>query len=284
MRLALRILAAQSTKYANVNPDTEELVSNDRWRNIAQAIEELSGVKMGSKDRLRQFAMGYPNPDSPTGRAYGGLSHTKLQAVADFLTDPMASTAPLPRIELEEFLPDLQAPLYLLEYLRQNTIELPGLKAEQLVGTFIARRRRDDHITVRTLTAEGPIQDGAVSIVMFEDQYLLIEDELADEEDDLFQRRSPDQTFRYKGWAVISNEDSVIAFVKREQEGANHLFSTMAVNGSAFLGDSIQILALLDGLYPLELEDFDGSCDDAKLLSVIDKECKHKLLIFRRKQ
>ena len=66
MRLALRILAAQSTKYANVNPDTEELVSNDRWRNIAQAIEELSGVKMGFGSSRWDIQIQTVRPGGPT--------------------------------------------------------------------------------------------------------------------------------------------------------------------------------------------------------------------------
>ncbi|MEO0680801.1 MAG: hypothetical protein AAF192_10330 [Pseudomonadota bacterium] len=246
MRRALRVIAEHAERYAQPNPDLIEKGTNNAWLGILEAIQDHSGVDMGDFERLRQFAMGFPDGTKPEGRHWPRIgSAARRRAIADFLVDPDASVAPLKPVELQTFAPNVQAPLALLEFLETAVLGDRAIEAGQLEGHYLSDAEEGDVLVRRRLTLERPVEtDGLLQAVMIEECF---DAEAPDE--------TPDQIARFAGWAVISREDVVHLFLKHAEQSSNCAFMSIAVDDDAFDGAAVMRIAFVRQDVPLVFSD-----------------------------
>lgn len=275
MRRALRLLASQNRPYTDIydEPESRSRVSDDAFRNLAEAIEDLTGVSMGSKDRLRQFARGRP-VKGKEGAWHFSEMKTEAQhaAIRDFLTDPDDPRAPLQPMELRDFLPDLQAPFYFLEFLNQKIDFSIGLPLKLLVGHYVAERIEEGHLARYFLTLEKPAkQDGLLHAFMFEESYH------GESVKDV-----PDNVDRYRGWAVMSHDDRAFFFMKSEAMPENHHLLLLDTDRGFPKGERLERFVALWPDAPLGLG-FDMKTPvDVDVRRSVHQEIESSVLLFRR--
>ena len=191
---------------------------------------------MGDGERLRQFAKGNPDADAASGRSFPGLRKDRLTALADYLVNDDLVHNRLPKIELEDFAPDLQAPFYLLEYLQDKTSCSSDIDPKLLTGSFLSRAETADVISMMHLTIEAPAdQDGLAEVYVLEELFGL------DPENGriLGELTHPENVKRYKGWAVITGEENIVMFLKDDANAANQHMLSLAIDDQVFEGKAM---------------------------------------------
>lgn len=279
MRNALDILASQYEPYRDTNLDPAEVstTTKDRWIYLRNNISDATGVDLGDPERLRQFVKGVPDKSKSVGRRWPEMKPKRLAAIKSYLTNPDNLLSPLPKTDLEDFAPDLQAPVYLLEFLDQRSEGQRGLSASQFAGVFVARTEDDELVSTFTLTFERPAMDALLQCQMFEDN----SDQSAFEP--LVDELRGDAGTRYKGWAIITNEDNLLIFMKNCVEEANEHVLSVLLDGNAINGDAVTRFAAFRQCYVNEYQPSldDGGADhfEAHAKNVAND----KILIFKRK-
>lgn len=288
MRLGLRILAAHADKLAYTVDDSrtgnsDRRASDDMYVNLAEAIEAKTDVSI-TPGPLAKFMIGVPDKTKPGGRHFSKMEPDSLEAIREFLTDSDDPKSPLKAVDLIDFAPDLQAPYHLLEYLQQHIHQRAAVRPKQLVGTYFAEKYNATPATAYDLTIERPVEDGLLQVFLHREEFYLTEQDKEESTSLSKLLRTADKTFRYKGWAVITPEDSIIMFLKPEDGESNTLLFTIACNADVLDGHPLMGFVALNHHYPAELEGAELDQDDPEIISNILSNLSNNLLIFRRKR
>lgn len=226
MRRALRLLAKGIPKrYQKIHENEKICVSNDVWINLSEAIEELTGVSMGSKDRLRQFACGRPDSKKGGGWYFPTMGNRKIIAIKKFLTDENDPWAPLQEADLENFLPESKLPINFLEYIFSDTEKTDNNSSFLIEGIFVAEYSNEYENSLYHLTIEKFSKKDGIA------QAFLVQ-EMRDGEKKIF----PDNNNRYKGWLIVSPDNAIWLFLKSEFQKSNNFLSFVSIDSEFLTG------------------------------------------------
>ncbi|MEQ8694812.1 MAG: hypothetical protein RIC85_05820 [Gammaproteobacteria bacterium] len=203
-----------------------------------------------------------------------------MEAIKAFLVENDDPLSPIAGLDLKRFEPDLQAPLSLLEYLKQSTDHRPALRSERAAGSFIATIQQPDRLRNFHLTLEQPVEDGLLTASLFEDVF---DNTSTKEPKRGLPSLRPDHTDRCQGWAVLTGEDNILIHVKSRFRKANRHLMVIAVNQGALEEGPLMRFIAIDQGYALELDDLSAVTDDSEIRSALSEQVADRLLIFRRK-
>src|SRR6185437_10780920 len=202
-------------------------------------------------ERLRQFVEGKKMPGGL--RTYGTMQDDRLEAIVKFATDE--ETGIMSEAELREHTPSWHAAQRLMEYLQHEYDIERILPPATLEGTYRTGRLEDESFVVRDLTLQRASDDGLIQLVQTEDTYDIHNgmqfDDLSPEERD----KVRGSRILYGGWAILTPEDNLLMFLKKERNGHNCHYLTVAAQNWHALQAPVAALALLRQEYPVELDD-----------------------------
>ena len=206
------------------------------WDDVADAIYEYSGLRPGA-ERLRSFVKGnkgkYTTPEDPS-----------LAAIAKFLTHEDIDL--LSEDELAEYVPPLQAPLRLLEFLDREPGAERILPPAQLKGIYETRFLEDDYIVIRELALQKPSPDGMLEIAEIDELYETEEERPKPEDTFLGEKAKLHTRIISKGWAVITPEDNILFFLKNQENGRNRIYLSLALDDALWTDGTLDGLVLYD--------------------------------------
>lgn len=215
------------------------------WSDVADAIFEYTSVEV-NPERLRQFVEGvksksgelrYPVPQAET-----------LAGIVGLLTDEDIDL--LSEGELEEYLPALQAPLRLLEFLDERPGAERMLPPAELKGIYQTRFLDGDYIVIRELAILKPSEDGVVEVAEIDELYER-EGAFPEVEEDIAGLKAKlHRTIFSKGWAVITPEDNILFFLKNEENGRNRYCFSLALGEQLWSEGVLEELVLYDHSFP----------------------------------
>lgn len=219
------------------------------WLELAADIEVYTGAVM-SPEVLRQFVEGVSKKEFPV--RFRVPSPENLEAITAYLTNPHIDALAPDELEPERFA--WQAPLRLIEYLRQelDTEALP--LPDTLEGTFQAVAAEAETITAIRLTLRPDRESGFIRVAETADIYASrsVSDFLAWTDRD--KRNRHRARTESEGWAVLTPEDNLLFFLKDRPFGRNHYW-TLAAEVDLWTGAAVPRLMLLRHDYPAELDE-----------------------------
>jgi len=211
------------------------------WSDVANAIFEYMSVKV-NPERLRQFVEGvksksgelrYPVPQAETlAGIVGLLTHEDIALLSEG--------------ELEEYLPSLQAPLRLLEFLDEQPGTQRMLPPAELKGIYQTTFLDGDYIVIRELAMLKPSEDGVLEVAEIDELYE--RDGAHPEVEDTFyglKARLHNRTFS-KGWGVITPEDNMLFFLKNQENARNKYYFSLALGEQLWSEGVLEELVLYD--------------------------------------
>jgi hypothetical protein len=217
------------------------------WKDVSEAIFLSAEVEV-PPERLRQFVEGVKTPGG--GRRLLTMQDDRLDAIAKFATDEDYGL--ISEAELREHAPSWHAAQRLLEYLKQDFDTERILPPSTLEGTYRNGRLDEDSFVVRELTLQRASDDGLIQLVQIEDSYDILDgmqlDDLPPEE----REKVRDSRIVYGGWAILTPEDNLLMFLKKERSGHNCYYLTVAAENWHSLETPAAALALLRHDYPIE--------------------------------
>jgi hypothetical protein len=221
------------------------------WSDVADAISEYSSVKV-NPERLRQFVEGvkdkngklrYPVPQSET-----------LAGIINLLTHEDLGL--LSENELAEYVPSLQAPLRLLEFLDEQPGAERMLPPAEVEGIYQTGFIDGDYIVIRELALLKPSEDGMLEIAEIDEFYPRDEEfpgfPEVEETFEGLKAKLHRRTFS-KGWGVITPEDNMLFFLKNQENGRNKYYLSLALGESLWSEGVLEELVLYDHSYPVLL-------------------------------
>lgn len=208
--------------------------SSDTYGLLSAAIEEKTGV-MVPKERLRQFARGYPDKTDSTARKWPVLKHDRLKAVADFVTDEDDPASPLAKADLEISLVSPRAISALKDYFECGGPQGNLLSLKSLKGTFVHTRAKS-RFEERTTLELQPYQDSLRAILSIE----FFEHEAADDLAGCAGLSTPENQETYAGWAMIDPEDKLIMLMRGQADQQSTVGLTIAFDAEALSGRVIE--------------------------------------------
>jgi len=217
------------------------------WKDVSEAIFLSAEVEV-PPERLRQFVEGVKTPGG--GRRLLTMQDERLEAIARFATDEDYGL--ISEAELREHAPTWHAAQRLLEYLRQEFDTERILPPSTLEGTYRNGRLDDDSYVVRELTLQRASDDGLIQLVQTEDSYDIIDGGLFDNLSPDEREKARDSRIVYGGWAILTPEDNLLMFLKKERSGHNCYYLTVAAENWHSLQAPAAALALLRHDYPIE--------------------------------
>lgn len=277
------------------------------WLGVAHEIAEVGGVELTSSqaknfaERLRQFVEG--SPDKARKRAQGRrgaggkddemaqLSGWRLELVETFLLhsdpdDPVREKPLLSQDYLSEASIEIQAPLYMLSYLQQGSPARSYLGKSVMDGAYIAEQE----------TTEGPcrytmaltVQDPATPLDLAAiTQVDLSEQPLASHDRDA-PGSGPDDPagapIPYFGWAVVTPEDTILAFLRNARTRENHVLHSVTVDARIYDDEPMQTVTFFHNNVPTEIDAQVDAGTDAETKSETAELLASRLLTFRREQ
>lgn len=256
----IRILRDALRRYRQFTSD--ETGRSLTWGEVAGKIFATTDVEI-VPERLRQFVEGVSKKSGDT--RFTIPLPERLEAIADFLMDPEVD-ALSPEELSGDHRPGYQAPLYLLQYLRQtfdNEIVFPP---HGFAGQFFASREGEngeEHIEISfdNIGDEGLIEVSEKRVFVSEEN----------EEPTAKGKRS-------HGWAILTPEDNLLIFMKQEPYGRNHYYATVGLEEDFWSNPKVGRLALVQHDYPFEL----SYGDDTEGQSAISVELTRNVLLFKR--
>ncbi|MEZ5551522.1 MAG: hypothetical protein R3E82_11575 [Pseudomonadales bacterium] len=234
------------------------------WASVAEAIAEYTEVEVPS-ERMRQFVEGVNTKGG--GRKMPVPSAQRLEAIVAFTTHEELGL--LSKKEMErKHRAEVQAPVRLMLYLRHD--HASGRKVEPpsagLAGTY--RTAYEAMNANVTLQLSRPSDQGVVEVA---------------ETMDVLDANTParvSKKLRSFGWAIVSPEDMLLAFMKLEPYGQNHIYMSVASDADDDGGDTIRQLVLMRHDYVFELGADDGT--PKEFLPRIGAELQNNTLAFIR--
>ena len=206
------------------------------WDDVADAIYEYSGVRPGA-ERLRSFVKGnkgkYTIPEDPS-----------LAAIAKFLTHEDIDL--LSEQELGEYVPTVQAPLRLLEFLDPQPGAERILPPAELAGTYEVRFLDGEYIVIRELALQKPSKDGMLEVAEIDEIYETEEEGPKLEDTFLGGKAKLHERIISKGWAVITPEDNILFFLKNQENGRNRIYVSLALDDALWTEGTLDGLVLYD--------------------------------------
>lgn len=245
------------------------------WGQLAYDIEHETGVDV-PYERLRQFVKG----SSKKKGEKSGLKKENLDAVVKFVTDQSRNLLSVD--ELNERAPQMQAPLRLIEYLA------PAFEPERksipngLIGTYIAHKLDDVEFVVVEMILQHPLDNGVIQVLQTEEYYPVSFSEKYDVLSIHERKKARRAKMRYSGWAIITPEDNLLFFMKKQESKRNHYLFTIAFDFDSSDDGAICTIILLHHDYPLEPESKDISAQDMK--ADIMRDLGNNLLFMNRLQ
>jgi len=220
------------------------------WKDVSEAISLSTDVTI-PPERLRQFVEGKKMPGG--FRSFGTMQDDRIEAIVKFATEEEYGL--LTEAELQEHQPSWHAAQRLLEYLRHEYDTERILPPAVLQGTYRVGRIEEERFLVRELTLQRATDDGLIQLEQVEDSYDLHEgmlfDDLSPEERD----KVRGSRVLYGGWAILTPEDNLLMFLKKERNGHNCYYLTVASQNWHALEAPVSALALLRHEYPMERDD-----------------------------
>lgn len=208
--------------------------SSDTYGLLSAAIEEKTGVIV-PKERLRQFARGYPDKKDGTVRKWPVLKHDRLKAVADFVTDEDDPASPLAKADLETSLMSPRAISALKDYFDCGGPQANLLSLKSLKGTF-AQVGANSRFEERTTLELQPCQDSLRAILSIE----FFDLEAADDMAGRASKSTPENRETYAGWAMIDPEDKLIMLMRGQADQQSTVGLTIAFDTEALSGRAIE--------------------------------------------
>jgi len=220
------------------------------WKDVSEAIFLSAEVEV-PPERLRQFVEGVKTPSG--GRRLLTMQEDRLDAIAKFATDEDYGL--ISEAELREHAPSWHAAQRLLEYLKQDFDTERILPPSALEGTYRNGRLDDDSYVVRELTLQRASDDGLIQLVQTEDSYDIIDGMKFDNFSPEEREKVRDSRIVYGGWAILTPEDNLLMFLKKERSGHNCYYLTVDAENWHSLQAPAAALALLRHDYPIETTD-----------------------------
>lgn len=247
------------------------------WKDVSEAIAESTDVSI-PPERLRQFVEGFTAKDGI--RRFPLPQEASLAAIVAFATDEENEL--LSPAELEEHAPPWQAAHRLLEYLDQAFDAERIMPPEGLAGMYRSGRLSEGTLTLNTLTLQRPSNDGLIQAVKTEEVFPDWAAEKIDSWSHRERRAQRKSEVRYGGWAILTPEDNLLIFLKKERNGTNRYYLTIASDLSHTPGSQVRRLMFLHHEYPLELEQ--GDNDPQTVFDQAVNELRQNVLIFVRQE
>lgn len=220
------------------------------WKDVSEAISLATDVEV-PPERLRQFVEGVKTPGG--GRRLLTMQEDRLEAIAKFATDKDYGL--ISEAELKEHAPSWQAAQRLLEYLKQEFDAERILPPATLEGTYRNWRFEPDDFVVRDLTLQRASDDGLIRLMQIEESYDLLSGAQFDDLSPEQREKARKGRITYGGWAILTPENNLLMFLKKERNGANCYYLTVASERWHALQAPVNGLALLRHDYPLEADD-----------------------------
>ncbi len=226
------------------------------WRDVREAIAEYTGVDIGTSirhgaERLRQFVEGIKDKKAPDGWRFATPKSDAMVAIVAFVIHEDLNL--LTEDELNEYLPACQAPLRLLEYLEQAFDTQRFLPPAKLEGRYQTHRKDGELFIVRELTLQRPSEEGIVQVIETEEHYDTVFASLFDNASYQTRKESRKSLVRYQGWLILTPEDNLLFFMKKDHNGMNRYYLTMAAELKLWSDDPHTRLIVLDHSFPVEL-------------------------------
>ena len=178
------------------------------------------------------------------------MQDDRLEAIVKFATDEDYGL--ISEAELREHAPSWHAAQRLLEYLKQDFDTERILPPSTLEGTYRNGRIDEDSFVVRELTLQRASDDGLIQLVQIEDSYDLLDGMQFDDFTPEKREEVRDSRIVYGGWAILTPEDNLLMFLKKERTGHNCYYLTVAAENWHSLQAPAAALALLRHDYPIE--------------------------------
>lgn len=245
------------------------------WKDVSEAINLSTDVEV-PPERLRQFVEGVKTPGG--GRRLLTMQEDRLEAIAKFATDEDYGL--ISETELREHAPSWHAAQRLLEYLKQDFDTERILPPSTLEGTYRNGRIDEDSYVVRELTLQRASDDGLIRLMQIEDSYKLLDGMQFDNFTPEKREEVRDSRVVYGGWAILTPEDNLLMFLKKERTGHNCYYMTVAAENWHSLEAPAAALALLRHDYPLETNE--GEPLEPKNLPGISEAIGNNITLFRR--
>ena len=239
-----------------------EKTEPQNWQDVAEAIAEANAVERPpiSSERLRQFVEGHNTPEG--GRKYPEPKN--VDAIIRFVTHEDYRL--LSKDELQEYVPEWQAPVRLLEYLDNKLDAERQSPPSYLEGTYAGERTTEEALVVSELTLQRASKHGIIQAVqtdlLFDPSALSVRGMTAKER---AKARLEKPIRKYGGWATLTPEDTLLLLMKDARYGLNHYYFSLASDLSRVSGEPVTRLTCLYHDYALEPED--GGLWDANMLS-----------------
>ncbi len=226
------------------------------WVELTAKIESRANVNLG-KDLLRQFVEGVSRKNPAKMRV---PEQTTLEAIAGYLTHP--DVRALSPDELQnEHAPAYQAPLLLLRYLKQELDQETLNPPPSINGSYQARcTLEDESPAMVTISLDCAAGDRLIAVTETLMRY--------HRKDRIFhpgrdKPGSENMKKRSRGWAILTPEDNLLAFMKEEPYGYNHYYLSFAIESDLWSQPAVNRFVLLRHDYPLEFEADDRTQDGA---------------------
>lgn len=245
------------------------------WKDVSEAIFLSAEVEV-PPERLRQFVEGVKTPGG--GRRLLTMQDDRLDAIAKFATDEDYGL--ISEAELREHAPSWHAAQRLLEYLKQDFDTERILPPSTLEGTYRNGRIDEDNYVVRELTLQRASDDGLIRLMQIEDSYELLDGMQFDDFTPEKREEVRDSRVVYGGWAILTPEDNLLMFLKKERTGHNCYYMTVAAENWHSLQVPAAALALLRHDYPIETNE--GEPLEPKKLPGISEAIGNNIALFRR--
>ncbi len=194
------------------------------WKDVREAIAIYTDVEIGASaklgaERLRQFVEGVESK-LHKGRKFSAPQPKALEAIVAFVTHEGLDL--LSEEELREFTPGVQAPLRLLEYMREDCEWPENIELRYLAGHYLTIYPNRDGWVARSLIVQRPHDSGVFQVIETRNHYTTESKEQALAW--AWEATHAVSSQKFSGWALLTPEDSLIMFLKRAQDGKNHRY------------------------------------------------------------
>lgn len=246
------------------------------WGDLAAMIVEHTLDSTGNdinfpQTSLENFARGLPHSDKNKRDAgikkYSMPGPERLQAIVLFLTEPESDGFFCRKEELFS-LADLQAPVFLLDFLHNKQSPDHYLSATALKGEFVSTDLdADSNLEIKTtLQFLGATSNSLAQIDILK--------EGAD---------NGDITERYVGWGVITPEENLLLVAKKLKSDRNLYFWSLGIDQAIYRNsppEIIKSLVFLEHEFPVDTVASDADGD--LLLDAIRKTWAQQIRLFKR--
>jgi len=259
------------------------------WVDVREAIAVYTSVEIGGTgktgpkkgaERLRQFVEGIKHPQYPGVKRFPVPQDESLAAIYNFVTNDTLKL--LSKEELDEYEPNRQAPLRLLEYLDYSPDAERMIPMGKLEGTYVHFATHEDRHIHRVFEFSPPSDEGLVQVSEVEKYYDPDKVNIPDHNNRflIMSKGAEDLSHvEYKGWGVLTPEDNLFLFLKNPRNGRNRYYFTLGTDLVHWDDNPVKQLALLQHDFPVEMRDAEI---DQDWKTVVLAETAHKILFSKR--